>query len=372
MIFSARPTLSLPLDLGTHAPARGYLDRLGEDAGGLRIAGWLLLPGRCFDRLVLHVRGEHTTREIAIVSRPDVAAARGDVALERCGFDFVVPLDGVDFADPATTFEAEILGLVDDVPAGGMAVGYHRDTDHPAPPAAMMLRATGNADPVFWRATGIKACHDCRRLLAPFVDLGAVTQVLEWGCGSGRLSRHLIDRFPDARVCGVDIDGDAVAWAGAHLRGHFVRCQTLPPLPFDDGSFDLIVGLSVMSHLTAPFQELWLQELRRVLRPGGVVLLSTHGPLAAEWEFRDPEQRAAVLAAGLWAEQADPALGDLAPPDYYRATYQTPEWTRRVWSRHLDVLHVAPAAMNNYQDVYILRRPLADRSGAGDPTVTAG
>ncbi|MGY1688890.1 class I SAM-dependent methyltransferase [Geodermatophilus sp. SYSU D01105] len=50
-----------------------------------------------------------------------------------------------------------------------------------------------------------------------------------------------------------------------------------PPLPFDDGRFDLVLGYSVFTHLPVDHQDAWLAELRRVTRPGGLLLLTVHG-----------------------------------------------------------------------------------------------
>jgi SAM-dependent methyltransferase len=46
---------------------------------------------------------------------------------------------------------------------------------------------------------------------------------------------------------------------------------------FEDESFDLVYALSVFTHLTGDLQIAWRDELRRVLRPGGLLLVTTHG-----------------------------------------------------------------------------------------------
>jgi SAM-dependent methyltransferase len=97
--------------------------------------------------------------------------------------------------------------------------------------------------------------------------------VLDWGCGCGRISRHL-PRHTDARIVGRDIDPVTVAWSAANLPGDFRLSGLAPPLDLGDGSVDVILAQSVFTHLGEAAQRAWLAELARVLAPGGLLLLS--------------------------------------------------------------------------------------------------
>jgi SAM-dependent methyltransferase len=50
-----------------------------------------------------------------------------------------------------------------------------------------------------------------------------------------------------------------------------------PPLPYDAASFGLVYALSVFTHLPAPMQRTWIDELARILRPGGALLFTVSG-----------------------------------------------------------------------------------------------
>jgi SAM-dependent methyltransferase len=93
--------------------------------------------------------------------------------------------------------------------------------------------------------------------------------ILDFGCGTGAFLEDL-DRF--GRVSAVD--GDATAVSFCHARGrHEVRHA--PPgvaLPFDDDAFDLVTTLDVIEHVDDHVAA--LVELRRVLRPGGLLLVA--------------------------------------------------------------------------------------------------
>lgn len=100
--------------------------------------------------------------------------------------------------------------------------------------------------------------------------------VLDAGCGSGPLASALHER--GARVTGLDASAAMVGLARRRLgQDADVRVGDLrEPLPFDDGAFDLVVASLVLHYLqdwSGP-----LAELRRVLRPGGRVLVSVNHP----------------------------------------------------------------------------------------------
>jgi SAM-dependent methyltransferase len=115
--------------------------------------------------------------------------------------------------------------------------------------------------------------------------------ILDFGCGCGRVARHWRSSFfaqrakKDERrrwegpeVYGCDYNPDLVAWCAANLPGmRATTNQLAPPTPYVTGSFDLIYALSVFSHLDAPLQRGWLAEFRRLLRPGGLLVLSVLG-----------------------------------------------------------------------------------------------
>src|SRR5207244_9030240 len=93
--------------------------------------------------------------------------------------------------------------------------------------------------------------------------------------GCGRVMRRWRDLDG---VHGSDTNAEAVAWCRANLPfGRFETNGLAPPLAFADDSFDLVYALSVFTHLTVDLQRAWLGELRRVLRPRGLLLLTTHG-----------------------------------------------------------------------------------------------
>jgi len=188
---------------------------------------------------------------------------------------------------------------------------------------------------------------------------GAGIRLLDWGCGVGRLSAHFIRTWRQAEIRGTDIDAANVDWCRTSLgRERFEVAPLWPPTGYPAASFDGVFGVSVMTHLTAEAQAAWLRELARVLKPGGIALLTFAGTAgtAVGSRWRSASWWAAYSARGFDAETHDRALdGFIDDPDYYRHTGQTRANVRATWSAHFDVLEMIDAAFGN-QDLAVLRR----------------
>lgn len=105
--------------------------------------------------------------------------------------------------------------------------------------------------------------------------VGEARTVLDVGCGRGDFGRLK----PAGRVVyGVDADEGAVEQASAHEIATRVNLD-VEPLPFPDASFDAAFAKDVIEHLQDPLR--FLLELRRVLRPGAVVVISV--PMEYPW-----------------------------------------------------------------------------------------
>jgi SAM-dependent methyltransferase len=106
-----------------------------------------------------------------------------------------------------------------------------------------------------------------RRLLDEVLRSGAVA--LDAGCGRKTRLRDYRDRI--VRLVGVDVDDEAGA-ANPDVD-EFRHADLDEPLPFDDGSFDLVYANFVVEHLSRPQHT--FEEWRRVLKPDGALVLLT-------------------------------------------------------------------------------------------------
>jgi SAM-dependent methyltransferase len=105
---------------------------------------------------------------------------------------------------------------------------------------------------------------------------GASSSVLDFGCGTGSLSGHLVDRV--AHLSGADVSGEAVAQARRHVAGADFRDFDGVELPFDDDQFDLAIASCVFHHVDPGSWVDTAAEVNRVLRPGGRLKIFEHNP----------------------------------------------------------------------------------------------
>lgn len=203
------------------------------------------------------------------------------------------------------------------------------------------------------------------------IALGKGTVVLDLGCSTGRVLRHLRALAPDVELRGVEIANHCVRWARTHLPPWIQITQgtMLPVLPFPDAYFDVIYAGSVLTHIDA-FEEAWLAELRRVLKPSGIAAV-TFLPVETVWPqlVSDPEHfiRTYVLRT---RTRMDPpgvepitsatfegdapgqriAFTDLETPGYNAIVMHSHDWVRSRWGEIFQISEIVEHAHGNYQD----------------------
>lgn len=102
--------------------------------------------------------------------------------------------------------------------------------------------------------------------------------VLDFGCGWGRVSRFFLRDLKPENIYGVDVLKSAIDLVRqSNIPGRYSVIPTQPPLDFPDGSFDVIYAFSVFSHLPEKLANHWVTEFARLLRPNGLMVVTTQG-----------------------------------------------------------------------------------------------
>ena len=215
----------------------------------------------------------------------------------------------------------------------------------PIPPPELVARIGGTCDD--YVDIGLSQRRTLERLLPADWSFEGKS-VLDFGCGTGRTLAAFLDDAEQTEFFGCDIHAESIAWANSEMSPplQFFVCEEAPPLAQPDQRFDLVYGMSVFTHITDEWSR-WLVELHRVLRPGGLAVLSVLGPVVAQ-----------ELLGIDWDDRIGMALVDLdkgweiGGPSVLLGEW----WVREHWGRAFEILRFEPCDPSFRQDFVVMRR----------------
>jgi len=175
-------------------------------------------------------------------------------------------------------------------------------------------------------------------------DYRQFKRVLEFGVGSGRLLRQFIPL--GWNLYGCDVTPDLVSFSQRVLNGYAqIQLTGSPPLPYENEFFDFVYAVSVFTHIQMAETPAWVEELRRIVRPGGALIITVfevnrYSPIASAREYDQLEIGSGYLEWG---------SADVKE----RFIYMTPEKLLKTWSS-FEVLELRPRFLD--QTHMIMRR----------------
>jgi SAM-dependent methyltransferase len=180
--------------------------------------------------------------------------------------------------------------------------------------------------------------------------LESMTDVLDFGCGCGRLLRQW-GRSAGVKLYGCDYNPAGIAWIAENLPWVSASVNSLrPPLPYGDEAFDFVYAMSVFTHLPVDLQAAWMAEMRRVIRPGGLLAITTMGEAFAHSLSED--ERSVFESGDIVVREASLAGTNLC------AVYHPEQYLRGNPWPGFEVVDFHPNVAPPYvvQDQYLLRR----------------
>ncbi len=224
------------------------------------------------------------------------------------------------------------------------------------PPAILRFKVRGSASGDAFARIGRSCANDIDATLTRFGrGLTSHTSILDFGCGCGGTLVWLRDIAPTATISGTDIDAAAIDWCRANLPfATFATNGALPPLAYADASFDLVYAISVFTHLDEDYQLRWLEELKRVIKPGGTCLITLHGPTA--WNEMPTADQDTLARDGFVFIRTDATKGLF--PDWYQNAFHLHSYVEATFSKYFSIVGFVPRGLADHQDIVVLERPL--------------
>jgi len=219
------------------------------------------------------------------------------------------------------------------------------------PAAKLRFRVGESVDAVEFFRVGKQTADNIEKVL---LDSGCAVNdfrnVLDFGCGCGRTLMWLRQRHPQVKWHGSDVDAESIKWCRTNIpSASFTANAPMPPLAYEEGTLDLLYAISVFTHLNEEYQRAWVSEFHRVLRPGGLLLLTVHSEQA--WKALDSSEE--IQRRGLVVHKSTKLKGIM--PDWYQTTFQTPDHLVKSLSANFTIVQYARSGFGS-QDAIVARR----------------
>ena len=193
-----------------------------------------------------------------------------------------------------------------------------------------------------------------------------VSSMLDFGCASGRVTRHFRCQMDDVTVWAADINPKHIRWLRTHIprNPRAVPVTETPGLPIADNSLDFVCGYSVFTHIDET-EIGWLAELRRILRPEGMAYLTVHND--DTWRAmanEDPSNRllASMLRReGFTVERLHQPIPDgktcfyFADEGYRAQVFHSNRYLRDVWGQFFIIRDILPCEQQR-QSVVVMTK----------------
>jgi len=160
----------------------------------------------------------------------------------------------------------------------------------PFPASQEMLTVGGETDLRLFLSIGYSCFDSIRKHIPP--DLALPIKILDFGAGCARTMRFFFRETDTYECYACDVDQRAIAYLKECVP--FIEAeatQNVPPLPYSSEFFALVYSISVFTHLDHGGFAVWIKEAHRVMKPGGVLLVTLHGERAFDIVSNEPERR---------------------------------------------------------------------------------
>jgi SAM-dependent methyltransferase len=333
-------------------PAYGHVEK--ADFAARSLQGFVFLPGVRLDAAIIHIDGQPVART-PLKHRDDLLERYRYMPVPIPGplaYELQLPPDNL----KDQVHRVTVVGCQGTLPIARMRTIIFPPAsvpDIPVPPSGLIELTQGDHDGASYKLLGFRYFHQLRDVIGRHRPWTSIRRMLDWGCGSGRVAAFFLAERPGPHVYGGDYNHWAADWCRIHLpQGEFRALPPLPPLPYPDHHFDLVLALGVVGGCGQAEWAVWLPELRRLLTPHGLLLITIQGRFAAA-PLYPPGALAILHRDGFFDGSAYDAENPPNPADrrYRGGTYLTPAYVARTWQPHLRILEHLEGEINSDLDL---------------------
>ncbi|NES05671.1 MAG: methyltransferase [Okeania sp. SIO2F4] len=236
------------------------------------------------------------------------------------------------------------------------------------PPSHLLLRISGNPSTKAF----ISSFDDLRYTVKNYLQIAGFNfnqfeNILDFGCGVGRyLMAFEPELLPNQKLFGCDVFAECAEWCQENIKFATVKHNDIqPPLPFENNQFDLINAISVFTHLSLDLQHFWAWDIYRVLRPGGILFMTLHGPqffpIVYDIFRSGNAHKAEMYSIGeeglfLYLDHQGETDGQ---GQHTIAAVHTPTAYQEIFSMFKHIKRFPQSNLANGQDLYILQKPIS-------------
>ena len=222
--------------------------------------------------------------------------------------------------------------------------------DFPLPPMNVAYDAYGGIDWEYYYNSGIETSQKIGSIILKYCNEKRY-KVLEWGCGPAFVIRHMHKTLGcNAEIFGSDYNTATIRWCKSAIHGvSFIENKLAPPLPLESDMFHFVYVLSVFTHLSEKNCMLWIRELRRVLKPGGVLIFTTKGESLIERLM--PHEKKMIM------EGRPVARGKVKEGKRVFDTFHPSSYVKDIMLDGFEILEYTPHGLENYkQNLWVVRK----------------
>jgi len=155
---------------------------------------------------------------------------------------------------------------------------------------------------VFGQQHDFFVSHKTRKLLQAFSEMGELNKlkVIDVGCGIGLGHAEISESVGELN--GVDVSTESIEIAKSNNPKAYYETYDGEKLPFENNTFDCAYAICVLHHVPKDKRQLFVDEMNRVLKPGGLMIVIEHNPLnpATQWVVSTCELDEHAILLSAW------------------------------------------------------------------------